>query len=1203
MKNTRIFAFGRSFYIFVAFLALIGLGGSSVKAQTPLARFVLPTNTTATAVNPTFKIITSLRIDTTSVHWNFEWIDSTHFVLPVLCVIPHGLFSGLGDTVWQTSSMRGTGTVINDTTIEFTSNTLSNGYECEAILMGLRVISGADTITIPDTVARLTFTTIGLPPDLVDVNIIDSGLIVREYDTITARFTNKFDSANSASGAILSLVIPKPIYDSLDTSYVVSDSLISASTWLDPADSSEIHILPSLPFVPGQNYRVNITLGGLTGDTDQNSGWGFMCKKSYRLNIVAAPTGGLTCLDTVHFNPPINEHYKMQYDSSFDSISMTELYDTSVVYDSNFVGTIVNAGDTVYYIAPTQVGGAIFKQWSGTGITVIDTSTNPVLTISETSNQLNDITAVALYARVPVDTLCVATAGANTIAGNSDFVQITSDSLDCPLTTLNDTCASTSSVNYSMEQGKMITLSAFTTSDSVKFGYWSSADTNINGQTNPTISIQASGNVCATAVFGCCGGGGGGTGPYTIIVQVYDETPGVNTYVSTSGGVAWVSGASSVGNCTSTTWCSVDLAQTLHTLTLHLSNPAYAVEKFKITGPSPTTAGTSNPSSVGLPFSGTPYTYTIPYGTPLTGYKTYSTYPTYTYVTFYIKKIYETITILETLADGNTPSPLPMLITPSTTATPSGMWVKVNHNPKSIISQGEYTADPWYPNCYRWELLYDPATATSLNITAGESSKTPYWFQKWNPHPFSPNTNPTSPSTDSVLTGVSLSQIPQPYVTAVFLEPFMLTNIIFYYIDANGNLQQWSDVPSNWPPKLEPSGYLPATNVTSWFSASIPQHWDYYHPVGIQLTFNQQLSMYSYSNPSGGQLTSTEGDKGEVAFDITTQNERTYAISYSAYVGNSIPPTENSLANACLLNNSRTIWFGLSTNDGTDAFYGYIWKGQKFSLDISQIRSISGQKPSNNLTTFDFQTVAPNVQWRYSNTYVDNSHDNPFTDSWSWTEWGAAGWIGSTANKKDTGMSCLESISDGTNCNGNLALWDPGESTYECITDDSPPGIPMIEEDRCGSSQRIMAGAMNGLFNTLFGNTAGNTCVFCGVGYSSIQNIYNEDYENRPQFYEYMPIGSNIGDLLFFDLGYNFSTNLSDPNLDYGWVNGIVSFPPIPSSFNTPRGLGREHWWGADNFSRNNYWSEWGSNQGQSAGTQLLMSDHTSRYDILVSIW
>jgi hypothetical protein len=148
-----------------------------------------------------------------------------------------------------------------------------------------------------------------------------------------------------------------------------------------------------------------------------------------------------------------------------------------------------------------------------------------------------------------------------------------------------------------------------------------------------------------------------------------------------------------------------------------------------------------------------------------------------------------------------------------------------------------------------------------------------------------------------------------------------------------------------------------------------------------------------------------------------------------------------------------------------------------------------------------------------------------------------------------------------------------------------------------------MAGAMNALFNTLFGNTAGNTCVFCGVGYSSIQNIYNEDYENRPQFYDDMPIGGDIAGLLFFDMGYNFSTYLFDPNLDYGWINGLVNFPPIPSSTSTPRGLGREHWWGADNYSRNNYWSEWGTNQGQSPGTQLLMSDHTSRYDIVVSIW
>src|SRR5439155_26486546 len=94
------------------------LNAPTAHAQ-PLARFVLPTNTTETAVQPTFRIITSLPIDATSVHWNKAYVDSIHRVLPILCVVPRIMYDSCGDSVWQFAARRGTGIVINDTTIEF----------------------------------------------------------------------------------------------------------------------------------------------------------------------------------------------------------------------------------------------------------------------------------------------------------------------------------------------------------------------------------------------------------------------------------------------------------------------------------------------------------------------------------------------------------------------------------------------------------------------------------------------------------------------------------------------------------------------------------------------------------------------------------------------------------------------------------------------------------------------------------------------------------------------------------------------------------------------------------------------------------------------------------------------------------------------------------------------------------------------------
>src|SRR2546430_1203463 len=90
---------------------LCSLFSATASAQTPLARFVLPTNLTETAVQPTFRVITSLPIDTTSLHWSFFTADSTHVFGPTICVMAKTLQANTSDTAWKSLGRDGQGAV------------------------------------------------------------------------------------------------------------------------------------------------------------------------------------------------------------------------------------------------------------------------------------------------------------------------------------------------------------------------------------------------------------------------------------------------------------------------------------------------------------------------------------------------------------------------------------------------------------------------------------------------------------------------------------------------------------------------------------------------------------------------------------------------------------------------------------------------------------------------------------------------------------------------------------------------------------------------------------------------------------------------------------------------------------------------------------------------------------------------------------
>lgn len=466
-------------------VALLMVACNSLQAQTPLARFVLPTNTTETAVQPTFRIITSLPIDTTSVHWNLHQVDSTHWQFPVICAIPYDYYTTRGDSVWPGMAMGGSGSTINDTTIEFTANSLGNNRKCEVILMGLRVISGSDTITISDTVARMTFTTIGLPPRLITINSIDSGGSMRMHDTITARFSSKLDSTSSSGGPLLSLVTRNISFDTINDTLRNKDTVISATSWLDAADSAVLHLLPTAPLGLGRNYLLSVNLSGLTGDTTQDGVWGFHCRQSYRLNVVPQPAAGLTSLPAIHFDPRINEEYKLVIDSSSD---------TSAVLDSNFVGRTLKANDTATYSAPARVGSTQFWKWSCPGYSAWDNSASNPIAISLNPDQVSDVNLVALYRPIPLDTLIVSSTCAS--HANCGRIEVRSDSVEC-CNAMIDTCAD--SCNYYVMDGRIVGLRAY--SDSNHFLYWSSNDTDINGSSSPYIQVLMNGTISVAAFF------------------------------------------------------------------------------------------------------------------------------------------------------------------------------------------------------------------------------------------------------------------------------------------------------------------------------------------------------------------------------------------------------------------------------------------------------------------------------------------------------------------------------------------------------------------------------------------------------------------------------------------------------------------------------------------------------------------------------
>ncbi len=1030
-------------------------GGNYLNAQTPLARFVLPTNTTSTAVQPTFEIVTSLPIDTTSVHWNLEMIDTPNdYQYPTICILLDRDTSK-GDTVWPFMALPGTGTIVNDTTIEFQPVSLGTSQPCEAVLMGLRVIDPAtgDTITISDTVARITFISIAPPPSFVDFSAFDSDYSCKMHDTLTATFSQKLDSASSSSGPIVSIAIPNIAVsgDSLSE----TDSAISCTAWVDPADSTKIHIVPNDAFVPAQMYRVAIKLSGLTGDTTQDFAEGFVCQKSWRLNIVAAPTDGLTCMPVIHFWPTINENYVVQYDSTFDSTTMTETYDTTAILDTNDVGKELNAGDTATYTAPSQVAGAVFKQWSGSGNPGIDTSRNPVLTVTETADQLHSMNIVALYGPVAIDTICVATAGANTPAVNSDFIEIRSDSQDCNRSPILDTFGVVSTSSYPIERGKTVTLYAYTTSDTIQFDHWSSADSNINGNPSPVIKVSTNGNVCATANFLPLIPGG--LGHLKVFIQNLNiDDP---TMVNDIATLQYFPGPEILSRRLESEWdamstyCPVPVG-----VTIKILNPDYGVVAYSIYGPSPST--TDFGYQVGMGDLGSPNpeicgwdgcTYTVG---EENGDQTDITYPRTTYVILYVVKLNVTLTLNIAMDDGTIP-PSSVLFNPPPYSNAQGVWVYDNQNPLSEVTTdaeqicGSASGHTQFPlnNTLGYLLSYpiNSSNPVTLSLTAGGA--TCYNFDYWGqgcPSEVNPSLNTTNP-----FTGIVMDK--DKTATAVFHSPFVLQSISFY--QWQGRMQDATIIdpstgkaPAN-NPQQDPGGGDPSGGpvwqtfpASGWGTTAYKfglwggsgTTWTQGTPATIDLKFSKPVDP---NNFKGCRLAEQTGEYGQLV-----PHNFQFMIGKNA----SIDSYDGRIVHLTL------------TDAGSQSVA--TWKGQIIVLHVDDdgvdpILDNRGEHLSHcngAPDEFYIRTENPDIQWYYTNTHVWSVYDNQWWDICDHdgsvvTYWMASMFYYHGAHVYEArSTAVIDGIDDNIDVNSQDIGWscsgdDDGDKGHEEV-DDAAPG-------------------------------------------------------------------------------------------------------------------------------------------------------------------
>ncbi len=456
---------------------IIVVGGATIsKAQTPLARFVAPTNgQTGVSISDSITIITRWRVDTSCLLPPGDSVanDTTYghdTELTNVLVLPKYVFDSIADSLWWAMSPVQSVDLVNDTTLSIHMGTMYSGTNYKVVIQNLKVIdSSGDTLTVPDTIS-LNFQTAYGTQEILGSTVLDSSGLMRCGDTLRVYFNQPLDSANTPSGPLFEIHALNATNDfpasDTDTTvhYMYTDSLVPSTSWLDPTNPS-IVCVKGTELQPGQNYLFEEWPSRLTGDSSQDAYYTLNVKGSYEVQITQSGIVG---------------------DSSYPDQGMFE-GQPAVLYP----------GDTGMWIAPAIADSFAFSHWSCPG-TDIDGSTNDTLRVTEECSTLQDLNVTAIYLPLPFDSVSIDSLSAT----NSD-----SDSVAVYYENGNLIGITGSPTGYPVRLNTVIVVVAHPGPGYI-FDHWNSNYSSINGSGQIAVPIKISGPIWLTPVF--AGGAGDG---------------------------------------------------------------------------------------------------------------------------------------------------------------------------------------------------------------------------------------------------------------------------------------------------------------------------------------------------------------------------------------------------------------------------------------------------------------------------------------------------------------------------------------------------------------------------------------------------------------------------------------------------------------------------------------------------------------------
>jgi|GEM_PF-5736059 len=276
------------------------------------------------------------------------------------------------------SSIRGTLTLIDDTTLKFafTAGTLNFETEYAVIVEGIRLVQvGPDTVEVAQSV--MTFTT-EQPPHYVSA-FEPSGGLYRCGDTLKAYFNRKVTSTSNGSGPLAQFIRYR---NSSVTSGIVTweEDTVSATMSLS-ADSTVLFLATS--GLDDSTYSLKIRPSIMTGDPSDTVSFSVEKHIVAVVTVVPAPdtAGVIVPVDLVQFQGAMPYSYK--------------------------------AGDTVVLTCPTEYDSLYFVRWRCEDDVMIDSSTSASITRTYDCTEIGKINAFPLYRIKRKDTVSISIIGSS----------------------------------------------------------------------------------------------------------------------------------------------------------------------------------------------------------------------------------------------------------------------------------------------------------------------------------------------------------------------------------------------------------------------------------------------------------------------------------------------------------------------------------------------------------------------------------------------------------------------------------------------------------------------------------------------------------------------------------------------------------------------------------------------------------------------